>query len=234
MIIYPDNWDEIGQLIDIAKIEQTIIQILSEIDCNCLSLSGGVDSSLTLYYMTKIWGSNIEAYTTAIDEKHPDYIFSKMIARYFDIKWQPFFPKKLQTKKGDYPGDEIVRAFYNYLNEKGVKEIITCDGIDEYMGGYYAHMENPSEDIYYHFLRKLKDEQLSPLNKNSGKVKIYLPYLDSRLILLLSQIPLKEKFDKTSRKKIFTEMAREKISSTIINRRKYGFCDAMGKINIPK
>jgi asparagine synthetase B (glutamine-hydrolysing) len=76
-------------------------------------------------------------------------------------------------------------------------------------------------------MKRLQEEQLIPLNKNSGQVKVYLPYLDNRLVLLFSQIPISEKVDSKHRKKIMIQMAKGKIPNEIINRRKYGFCDVL-------
>jgi len=61
----------------------------------------------------------------------------------------------------------------------------------------------------------------------SGKVKVHLPYLDSGLISLYSQIPLSEKVDLHIRKKFMVRMAKGKLPDRVIKRRKYGFCDAL-------
>ena len=65
------------------------------------------------------------------------------------------------------------------------------------------------------------------MHENSGNVKVFLPYLDSRLISLLSQIPVSEKVDRNQRKKLMVKMAENKIPKSIIDRRKYGFCNAL-------
>lgn len=222
MIVYPNDWEKVGQPIKLKKIEKIILQILSGISCNCLSLSGGLDSSLLLYYMTKIWGNNIKAYTMALNDRHPDFLFSKEIASYFNIRWQYYFPTK--TIKNE---DEIYKIFYKWLEEKNIKGIIAGDGIDEFMGGYYDYMKNPTEKTYYKHLRELKEKHLIPLNLNSGNIDIYLPYIDSKLIYLLSQISISKKFDKKNRKKLMVKLAEGKLPDRVINRWKYGFCDVM-------
>ncbi|GAJ07590.1 unnamed protein product, partial [marine sediment metagenome] len=55
MIVYPKNWIEVGQPILTGQIEERIVQILFELNCYCLSFSGGLDSSLVLYFMTLIF-----------------------------------------------------------------------------------------------------------------------------------------------------------------------------------
>ena len=231
MIIYPKNWKEIGQPIKIDEIEDTILQILSEIDCNCLSFSGGLDSSLMLYFMLKIH-KQVETFTMGISELHPDVKYSKWVTEEWgNTIHRIYIPSKEEmenTKKSfeEFEGDNAVRLFYKFL--RGYTDnIIACDGIDEFMCGYYEHQDKPCEDTYYAYLRQLQNKNLIPLDKNSNQIKIYLPYLDNRLLLLFSQIPISEKVDKECRKKWMVEIAKTKIPNEIITRRKYGFCDVL-------
>jgi len=231
MIIYPKNWREIGQPIKLKDIENTILQILSEIDCNCLSLSGGLDSSIILYFMLKIH-RKVEAFTMGVSESHPDIRYSKLVASKFNnIIHRVYIPSHIEIKNAkksfeEFEGDNAVRLFYKFL-KKYTDKIIACDGIDEFMCGYYDHQDKPCEDTYYDYLRQLQNKNLIPLDKNSNQIKIYLPYLDNRLLLLFSQIPISEKVDKKCRKKLMIEIAKTKIPNEIITRRKYGFCDVL-------
>lgn len=231
MIVYPENYTDIGQPVELEKIEVTILQVLSEIDCSCISFSGGLDSSLMLYYMSRVH-RNVHAITMGCSETHPDVVYAKSVVSKFDnVSHEIYIPSaiELETSKkyfGDFDGDEAVRLFYKYV-ERCTDRIVACDGIDEFMCGYYAHQEQLNEDTYYKFLRELSDKHLVPLNCNSGNVKVYLPYLDSRLLLLYSQIPISDKVDKTHRKKLLVEMAKGKIPDGVISRRKYGFCDVL-------
>ena len=228
MVVYPYNYDEIGQPIKLQDIEDTIQTILEKIEVNCLALSGGLDSSLMLYFMVEVFGTDIDTYVIGLNEDHPDFVYSKMIAEYFNVRWKGFIPSRPLIKdKMDFLGDEIVREFFKLIKLQGINKIICCDGIDEFMCGYYEHQDQLSEETYYKFLRQLKENHLVPLNKNSGDIEVYLPYLDSNLILLLSQIPLNDKVDRYNRKKIMMEIAKDKIPDEIIQRHKYGFCDAM-------
>lgn len=228
MIIYPKDWARIGQPIKLKEIEDTILQILSEINCPYLSFSGGLDSSLMLYFMLKSY-KQVETFTMGISELHPDIKYSKLVVDKFrNIIHKIYIPNReeieMEKQSTDFEGDEAVRLFYRYV-KKYTNEIISCDGIDEYMCGYYDHQKNPTEETYYNYIKRLQKEQLIPLDRNSGKVKVYLPYLDNRLFLLFSQIPINEKVDREHRKKIMIQMAKGKIPDEIINRRKYGFCD---------
>ncbi len=235
MIVYPCNWEKVGQQIQLKEIEETIIQILKYINCNYLAFSGGIDSSLLLYYMSKIF-NEIKVFTIGLNENHPDVIYAKKMVKMFDnVKHYVYIPteKDINSEiyEKDFKGDNAVRLLYNYVYQYTDK-IVAGDGIDEFVCGYYDHQSNPNEDTYFKYMYKLQKEQLIPLNHNSGKVKVCLPYIDNRLIYLLSQIPLKDKVDLNCRKKIMVRLAKDKIPEEIINRWKYGFCHALEeKIN---
>ena len=232
MIVYPNTWRDIGRVPTIEEIENYIFEVINNLDCRNLSLSGGIDSSYMLWCMVQIFGKeNIKCYTIVLNHDHPDYIYAKQIVKVLGIlNWSCYFPSDREVKEllEDKSGDLIVEKFFDWLKIKGrVDEIICCDGIDEFMGGYYSHLHNPTQETYYDFMIRLQKEQLEPLNKNSGKVDVLLPYMNKSLIELYNRIPMSQRFDSNNRKKIMIELAKGKIPDEIINRRKYGFVDAM-------
>ena len=202
MIAEPENWRLVGHPVSLEDIEHSLLEAILAMDCKNLSLSGGIDSSLMLYYMTRfINRDHIKCYTIASSTEHPDYVFAHMAAGYFGVDCFTYIPDSAPVKQeGDLPGDEIVRAFYEHLSRIGVTDIIACDGIDEFTCGYYDHMENPTEETYYKYLENLRDDQLIPLDKNSCDVRVYLPYISHSVVNYLSQVPLARKCDKTHRK----------------------------------
>ena len=220
MIKYPEKWQLIGIPIFAEDITAEIQRVIRKLNVRNLSLSGGIDSTLLLYFMKNVLGYPIHCYTIASDEKHPDYIYAKMATEFFGTEFHPYF---LGEKKEP---DEIVKTFYGLLEFNGVKEIIAGDGIDEFACGYYSHQKDQSEENYISWISRLNPEHLVPLNENSGSVAVYLPYLSPEVIALLSLIPLTEKADSFHRKKIIVAMAQGNIPDEIINRWKYGFCDA--------
>lgn len=226
MIVYPKNWRKIGVEIAAGEVEQRIKDVLRDIDCNCLSFSGGVDSSLLLYYMSRIFHS-VRIFTMGISEAHPDVKFAKSVVAHYKRKflWVTFdhyiyYPQNEEIK------DAIYELFYRFVS-KYTEKIITGDTIDEYMCGYYAHMTDPTEEVYHDHIRRLQKDHLIPLDKSSAGVGVCLPYADERIIAMLSQIPLKDKVDSYNRKKIIVEMAKGRVPKDVIHRRKYGFCDAL-------
>jgi len=235
MIVFPMNWDLVGRHIGIKEIDNVLNGIIWGISCNALSFSGGLDSSLLLYHMYMVRlpiavnysPVPINVFTAARSKTHPDIIAAKKVVKYFrkkyphiDLKHYIFYVPKEQ--------DNGIELFYKFIAQY-TDEIIAGDGVDEFMGGYYDHQSNhillEKERIYYYHIRKLQKNHLIPLHEASGKVRVYLPYINESLITLYSQIPLSRKVDKNARKKVMVAMAKGKIPDEILLRRKYGFCD---------
>lgn len=204
--------------------------VLSRIDCRNLSYSGGIDSTVLLFVLHETFPHNwIRCFTIADSEDHPDFHFAEKMTRELGVSWEGILidKQKFDVKEEDCAGDSIVRQFYQSLEMKKISSIIACDGIDEYMGGYYEHLHQPDLTTYYKFLSELVDKHLVPLHISSGSVKVYLPYLDPRLVALYGNYELNARFDNNGRKKIMIELAKKLgVPDEIINRRKYGFCDA--------
>lgn len=225
MIVYPKTWKKIGVKVQATDIEQRLINVLREISCDCLSFSGGIDSSLLLYYMCQLF-DRVKVFTMGISESHPDVAFAKSIVEHYGKKFDVRLWHYIYYPQNEETGGAIYELFYRFVN-KHTKKIIAGDVIDEYMCGYYAHMKQSTEEIYYDYIRRLQEDHLIPLSEASGKVEVYLPYADEKVIAMLSQIPLKDKVDLRSRKKVMIEMAKGKVPEDIVLRRKYGFCDAL-------
>jgi len=191
--------------------------------------------------------ATVEVFTIGSSDDHPDIRYAKEIVGNFEkeMNRQPRFPLPLcclikhriyiPTKEEirgepsygkDVEGDKATRLFYRFVR-KYTDTIISGDGADEFMAGYYDHQNHPNEETYYGHIRQLQKRQLVPLNGNSGNVRVYLPYLDKSLLYLLCQIPLAEKVNRNERKILIVKMAKGKIPDSIINRRKIGFCDVL-------
>lgn len=228
MIKFPENWKEVGQPSDIYKIEKKLMEVVDQLGCVNLALSGGVDSSYMCYIMKQVFGQRVNCYTIALNEIHPDYIYSAKIVSSLRVNWRYYLTEVvLADKEGDYPGDSIVRTFFEWIYKEKISEIVCGDGIDEFMGGYYAHSNHPVHEVYYEYMLKLQREQLIPLDYNSRDVEVYLPYIAPDLLALYNSIPMADRFDYLERKKIMIKLAEGKIPDEIIYRRKYGFVDAM-------
>lgn len=231
MIIYPKMWDKIGQPVEIRDLEVAIERTLREIPCRSLALSGGVDSSLLLYFMLKVH-TQVDAFTIGGSKDHSDIKYAALVAKELGrTKHLYYVPTQREIdeegdQEGDLKGDKATRLFYKCIS-KFTHRMISGDGIDEFMCGYYDHQSYPTEPGYWRFIRRLRREHLEPLDRNSMGVKVYLPYLDVGLLYLLGQIPTYEKVTERERKILMIKMAAGKIPEEIIMRRKIGFCDAL-------
>ncbi len=155
------------------------------------------------------------------DETHPDNQYASEALSALEASFGVKIESHFFTRNG-VNGDELVSAFYREIRQ-WTDSIITGDGVDEFMAGYYGHQQDPSEAVYYQFLRNLQEMHLAPLDANSGDTKLYVPYIDPRFISLMAQIPLCDKVGPQGRKLMMMAMARGKVPDGNIDRRKYGF-----------
>jgi hypothetical protein len=200
--------------------------IVEEIKVPHLAYSGGIDSTLMLHSLTNFFGRDkIHTYTISSREDHPDILFARKGSELFGSIHHEFIKLPAESEPDDFKGDNAVRQFFGEV-KKHTDRIICCDGIDEFMCGYYDHL-GASSEAYEYYISKLTSDHLIPLNKASGNIKVYLPYLDPYLVESMSDISLRYKVDRKERKKIITLMAEMiNIPKEFIYRNKYGFCDA--------
>jgi len=236
MIVYPDNWkqdyEELSNFyFDPREIINELYWILKRIKVLSIAYSGGIDSTIMLHILSAarreslFMGEEIHTYTIASREDHPDAEFARKGSKFYNTIHHEFIVKPTRKESDKFEGDNAVRQLFELLPEFTDK-IICCDGIDEFMCGYYKHQDG-EVSVYKHYLNRLTPNHLIPLNNASGDVKVYLPFLDNRLTDIYRKIPLASKVDSKRRKKIMIEIAKHfNIPNEFIDRRKYGFCDA--------
>jgi asparagine synthetase B (glutamine-hydrolysing) len=135
----------------IRELENIIIQNIREIPGVPLSflLSGGIDSSLVLALLHKVYPQiPISTFTLAKSKDYPDMLFARKIAELCDTKhneiilsdeeYSKFLGEYNKVKRYDFKGDvnvyilcRFAKAFSNI--------IVTGDGGDECFGGYWLH-----------------------------------------------------------------------------------------------
>ncbi len=231
MIVYPSNWKRNYEDLDHSHTTLEIIEILSEVlkqlDVNHLAYSGGIDSTVMLAVMCKIF-DEVHTYTISSREDHPDVLFSRTGSEYYNTIHHEFIVAPTHRETDIFEGDNAVRQLFELVSEY-TNRLICCDGIDEFMCGYYDHQKD-TESRYTYYLSRLLPDHLVVLDSNSDNVEVFLPYLDSRLVDIFRSIPLLEKVDEKNRKKIMLNMATELgVSKKITGRNKYGFVDAFKK-----
>ncbi len=233
MIVYPVDWDKDYSLYDASEcvydfnpeeFSEILGNVLGDNKITNLAYSGGVDSTIMLCLMSKIF-SEIFTYTVSFDCNHPDIQFARQGSKLYQSEHTEFIVNPTHKDSDKFDGDNAVRQIFECL-KGSVDSIVCCDGIDELMCGYFKHQDTPKES-YYYFLSRLLPDHLIPLNFNSGDIKVYLPFLDYRIINICRNIPLKDKVDRVNRKKTIKKVADFlQIPECFYERRKYGFCDA--------
>jgi len=239
MIVYPKDWkkdysvyantsvtvEHINRNNYIDFILDNLKNTLKEINIKNLAYSGGIDSTIILALMSDIFPT-VNTYTISSRPNHPDIIHAKIGSIKYNTNHTTILVEPTYRKSDVYEGDNAVRMFFEYCKD----DIICCDGIDEFMCGYYNHQKDP-ERYYKKYLSELLPYHLIPLNRNSKKIKVYLPYLNKELIEFLSQIDINKKVDQITRKKIMIDIGiKLDIPIEIIQRNKYGFIDAFKEI----
>ena len=230
MIVYPDNWkkdysDYADHDIEIQSIIGVLRSVLSHINTPHIGYSGGIDSTIMLDIMSNVYGCDIHTYTISSREDHPDVLFARMGSEFYNTNHHEFIVEPTKADTDRFNGDNVVRQFFENVS-KHTDTIITCDGVDEFMCGYYDH-QDMKQRTYEFYLGRLNPDHLIPLNNASKDVKVYLPYLDERLIHIYRNVPLAAKVDHNNRKKLMVKIAEYlDIPREIIERNKYGFCDA--------
>jgi len=236
MIVYPYDWKidytqyikkdkdlkERSDIHILNTIYDILKKILSDIKINNLAYSGGIDSTIMLSLMKQLY-PQIFTYTISSRDNHPDIVYARLGSNYYETNHKEIIVIPSILQENEFIGDNAVRQLFENCD---VKEIICCDGIDEFMCGYYDHQKNPIK-YYEYYISELLEKHLIPLDKNSQDTKVYLPYLNHDLLTLLSSIPSQQKVDKENRKKIMLKLGNSlNIPNEILKRNKYGFIDA--------
>jgi len=231
MIVYPKNWNQNYEGsssfgFDPCEILNKLYSILKKINVPHIGYSGGIDSTIMLDIMTATYSnSEIHTYIISSRKDHPDVRFARKGSKIYNTIHHEFIVKPTNIKTDKFRGDNAVRQLFELLPEF-TDRIICCDGIDEFMCGYYAHQKDTANK-YNHYLSRLLPDHLIPLSNASKNIEVYLTYLDDRLIDIYRKIPLPAKIDSKYRKKIIIKIAKYlNISNEFIDRNKYGFCDA--------
>ena len=135
----------------IHQLEKEIIKNIRKIPRVPLSLllSGGVDSSLVLALIKKVY-KEIPIYTFSLaqDKNHPDLAFAGEVAELFGTdhheiilsssEYEEFKREHEKVKEYDFKGDVNVYILCT-IASKHSRVIVTGDGGDECFGGYWLH-----------------------------------------------------------------------------------------------
>jgi len=223
--------------------------ILSEaiLECNakCISLSGGLDSSILACLLHK---KNISA-ICIISKESPgnDLTFSQVIAKKFSI------PIKIKMVDIDellsavnetikilkvFNDIEIRNAVVMYLSLQTVKKngfssVITGDGADELFAGYNFWLEMNDNEIQNDLkrIRKIMHFPTQEIGKKLG-IKVESPFLSKKVMDFAKSLPLDYKINMQKGKKygkwILRRTFEKKIPNSIVWRKKSAMQDGAG------
>lgn len=213
------------------------------------TLSGGLDSTLAIAFLRKNFpDAKIVTFTMGGNENHPDIKFARQASEKFNTQSVEIIPDKDEIqetleqykrkfsesdlKKAVETGDFDVFLLFKNISQLKPKVLLSYDGIDELMGGYWNHRkENTIEqrrNIFNDYWKRLTSEHLTPLinTSESFDIKLLFPYLDEKLIKLISKIPVNDRASDKIGKKPLREIATHlDVPEEIIKRQKMGQVD---------
>jgi len=214
----------------------------------CTTLSGGLDSSFCLSIIREIVGPDIEihTFTTGGSLHHPDVQFAREISTLFNTTSHELIPNEIEKNNAKIDllsfggnktpslGDLAVYLTYKNINKNGFKSVIAHDGIDELLGGYWLHRkykDEKMEEIFCDFWNRLEKEHLMLLEEKASKfeIKVIFPYLATSVVEYISKIPLSLRTSFEVSKIPLREIAKQYLPSSIIERKKIGFCSSLEK-----
>ena len=234
MIVEPVDWDYIYKVPTLSDIEKVMFSAVGKTNCSNLCLSGGIDSSLTLHILSQLHHPVI-CFTIASSPEHPDLHYAKVVASKYQATHLVYIPttEEIESNRldGDVQGDVAVRLLYQFI-AKYTDEVISTDCIDELDCGYYAHAKEPTDEVFRRLIYELEANHLKPLDKNSGKVKVHLPYASREVVNTFLRLPIAGKVSGDNRKSHVTSIASKYLPDEIIKRRKYGFCSALEPVKL--
>ena len=223
--------------------------ILSDatLKCNskCISLSGGLDSSILACLLDK---KNINA-ICIISKESPgnDLTFSQIIAKKFSI---PINIKMIDIDEllsavnetikilKVFNDIEIRNAVVMYLSllavkKNGFSSVITGDGADELFAGYnfWLKMNNNEVQNDLKRIRKIMHFPTQEIGKKLG-IKVESPFLSEKVMDFAKSLPLDYKINMQKGKKygkwILRKTFEKKIPNSIVWRKKSAMQDGAG------
>lgn len=207
-------------------------------------LSGGLDSAI-LARLTLAVRRDVLFLTIGRTMGSPDVQAACRLAREWDLTHTVFVPSSRDVQAAR---DHVSRRAYHYSGDEAVylacmaasfqgDLVVATDGIDEQMGGYWAHrrpvVEGRPEDLPEAFARHwraLEPEHLRPMYRSccDWEIDVDWVYLHESVVDYIARVPLTERVKDGVGKAFWREVARYLgVPRWVIDRPKRGFCDAL-------
>jgi len=192
---YKLSYEECLEETDFLLSESVKSQMISDVPLGAF-LSGGIDSSLMIYYMSKAGVKNIDAFTVRFNQQGFDEsVFADEVAKFFRLDHHlidaPSIDGELWSSaihNLDQPLADAAYVMTSYLSQQTRKKVtvaISGDGGDELFAGYPRFQIQPKnfpKKFYSSSLRFLIDHKFLPgaLNRRAlfGEERIYYNHVE--------------------------------------------------------
>ena len=187
-----------------------------------LALSGGVDSSVLLFAFAMA-GRSVVAHTL-VAPCNPDTEFARVAVR--AALARGFGVSHVEHLAG---GCKDVYELSTGMVEPG-RMLVTGDCIDEMLGGYYGHLEDPKGAFERYMSRLVPDHlEIHRRCSNSAGVTVWLPFAEPDVVSACRAFPLRERLCDGERKVPMSVLARSLgVPDEIVRRRKIGLVAVRG------
>jgi len=247
----------------LRKLEAVLFQSVKICTDQCLkdnngeihtTLSGGLDCSFCLALIRKITGPDcsIHTYTIGGTERNPDIVFAKKVSKVFKSIHHELIPSIQEIRKarrvfkglfknnynsdiynsGDL-GAFLMYQFITEFNNYRPINLISHDGIDELLGGYWGHRKAKEKidkiKAFEDYWCRLRGNHLLPLENTASHfgISLIFPYLQKRVVEYIARIPVEERTSHDRSKIPLRDIAEQYLPSEIIKRKKIGFNTAI-------
>jgi asparagine synthase (glutamine-hydrolysing) len=232
------------------ELKTTLSNICKNENCNCILLSGGLDSSILAFHIKPII-----AITFVIDNKSTDHYYSSLLAKRFNIdhliitktytetlKYIEQLIKEFKTFDPIFLKNSVVQLIaIKTAYEKNIKSLCLGDGADELFAGYnflQKYINDPS--IIEKKISHMTDNMNFISKEISSKfgISVLLPFLDERVIELSRKIPIDQKISQYKGtlygKFLLRKCYEEELGTEIVWRRKAALEEGAGVTSLGK
>ena len=230
---------------------QILEKSVTKCNSSCISLSGGLDSSILAFFLQ---ARKINAISIISREFFgTDLTFCQMIAKKFGF---PLTLKMVEHEEMLTAIDETIKILQNFNNieirnsivmylslqtakKQGYSSLITGDGADELFAGYNFFLKMNENEVNEKLKRiwKIMHFPTQRIGKSLG-ITIESPFLSNEMINFAKSLPISDKIkDETGQKFgkwILRKVFEKKIPNSVVWRKKSAMQDGAGTSGLEK
>jgi len=230
---------------------QILEKSVTKCNSSCISLSGGLDSSILAFFLQ---ARKINAISIISREFFgTDLTFCQMIAKKFGF---PLTLKMVEHEEMLTAIDETIKILQNFNNieirnsivmylslqtakKQGYSSLITGDGADELFAGYNFFLKMNENEVNEKLKRiwKIMHFPTQRIGKSLG-ITIESPFLSNEMINFAKSLPISDKIkDETGQKFgkwILRKVFEKKIPNSVVWRKKSAMQDGAGTSGLKK